>query len=184
MRGEPVNIALVKRDILDSLAADPEYRHAWNFENVYTSLCFQISALREQREWSQSKLGRSAGMAQERISILEDPNAATKPTLNTLLRIADAFDVGLDVKFIPYGTVLDRSTRTNIGELEVPSFEDELPELLRIVAAEIKWADSGQTKRIFKVEDFDWKSAPPDNQVPEYTNTNNSMNYYEPREAA
>jgi transcriptional regulator with XRE-family HTH domain len=132
-----VNIALVRRDLLDSLNADPEYRHAWNLENVYTSVCFQLRALREQREWSQAALGKEAGMAPERISILEDPNSHTKPTLNTLLRIANACDVGLEVRFVPYSVVIDRSTRTSLKELEVPSFNQELPELEKSIAAEI-----------------------------------------------
>jgi len=37
-------------------------------------------------------------MAPERISILEDPNAPTKPTLNTLLPNRNACDVGLEVR--------------------------------------------------------------------------------------
>jgi transcriptional regulator with XRE-family HTH domain len=131
-----VNIVSVKRDLLDSLKTDREYRHAWNLENVYTGVCFQIRALREQRELSQAGLGKSARMAQERMSILEDPNADTKPTLRTLLRIADACDVGLDVRFVPYGTVIDRSTKTNLQTLEVPSFDEELPDLERGIERE------------------------------------------------
>lgn len=126
-----MNIASVKRDLFSSLRADAEYRRAWNVENVYTTVCFQLRALREQRKLSQKAFGKEAKMAQERISILEDPNAETKPTLNTLLRLADAFDVGLDVRFVPYGTVIDRSVKTNLKDLEVASFEDELPELER-----------------------------------------------------
>jgi transcriptional regulator with XRE-family HTH domain len=126
-----VNTDLVKRDLFDSLKADPKYRHAWNLENVYTGVCFHIRALREQRGWSQAELGKAAKMAQERISILEDPNANTKPTLMTLLRIADACDVGLDVRFVSYRTVIDRSTKTDLKAMGVPSFEDELPELER-----------------------------------------------------
>ena len=126
----------VKSQILTSLKADPEYRHAWNLENVYTGVCFQIRALREQRNLSQAELGQRAHMAQERISILEDPNAKTKPTLTTLLRIADAYDVGLDVRFVPYKTVLERSVSTDLKGLEVPSFTEELPELERDIPSE------------------------------------------------
>ena len=70
-------------------------------------------------------------MAQERISILEDPNSETKPTLNTLLRLADAFDVGLDVRFIPFSLVIDRSTRTQFEALQVDSFDDEVDQIER-----------------------------------------------------
>jgi hypothetical protein len=71
---------------------------------------------------SQGEFGKHVNpkMAQERISILEDPNADSKPTLNTLLRLADAADVGLEVRFVPFSTVLSRSvhvirTATNRG---------------------------------------------------------------------
>ena len=126
----------VKRDILNSLK-DQEFRAAFNLENVYTSICFQIRALREQRDKSQKQLGRLADMAQERISILEDPNAETKPTLSTLLRLADALDVGLDVRFVPFSVVLDRSTHTDMTGLEVDSFDDELPALENELEAEL-----------------------------------------------
>lgn len=125
-----MNTDLIKRDLLASLK-DQEYRHAWNLENVYATLCFQIRALREQRGWSQKDLGRAAKMAQERISILEDPNAETKPSLTTLVRLADGLDVGLEVKFVSYGRVIETSTNTDFHSREVPSFEDELPELER-----------------------------------------------------
>ena len=69
-----MSIATTKRDILDSLK-DREFRAAWNLENVYTTICFQLRALREQRELSQGAFGNQVKprMAQERISILEDP---------------------------------------------------------------------------------------------------------------
>ena len=127
-----MSISSTKRSILESLR-DREFRQAFNLENVYTTICFQLRALREQRELSQRELGRAVDppMAQERISILEDPNAETKPTLNTLLRLADSMDVGLEVRFVPFSTVLDRSVRTDFRELRVSSFVDELPELER-----------------------------------------------------
>jgi hypothetical protein len=75
-------------------------------------------------------------MAQERISILEDPNAESKPTLSTLLRLADAADVGLEVRFVPFSTVLSRSVHTDMRGLEVDSFTDELPILEGKIAFE------------------------------------------------
>jgi len=132
-----VSIASTKLDILDSLK-DREFRAAFNLENVYTTICFQLRALREQREMSQGEFGKQVKpiMAQERISILEDPNADSKPTLNTLLRLADAADVGLEVRFVPFSTVLTRSVHTDMSELEVDSFTDELPRLEAQIAFE------------------------------------------------
>jgi transcriptional regulator with XRE-family HTH domain len=117
---------------------DREFRAAFNLENVYTTICFQLRALREQREMSQGEFGKQVKprMAQERISILEDVNADSKPTLNTLLRLADAADVGLDVRFVPFSTVLSRSVHTDMYKLEVDGFDDELPALEKQVAFE------------------------------------------------
>ena len=136
-----MNTALIKHDLLQSLK-DREFREAFQLENVYTNICFQIRALREQRGKSQKQLGRMIKpiMAQERISILEDPNAKTKPTLATLLRIADAFDVGLEVRFIPFSTVLQRSTETDMMGLQVKSFDEELANLEAQLESELRAA--------------------------------------------
>jgi transcriptional regulator with XRE-family HTH domain len=115
---------------------DREFRAAFNVENVYTTICFQLRALREQRGLSQGAFGRNVRMAQERISILEDPNAETKPMLNTLLRLADGLDVGLEVRFVPFSKVLDRATHTDMQELQVDSFDVELPLIEQAVAYE------------------------------------------------
>jgi transcriptional regulator with XRE-family HTH domain len=131
-----LSIASTKRDLLASLK-DREFRAAFNLENVYAAICFQLRALREQREMTQGKLGKAAHMAPERISILEDPNAESKPTLNTLLRLAEALDVGLDVRFVPFSTVLARSVHTDMSELRVESFAAELPSLENQVAFEL-----------------------------------------------
>jgi len=122
-----VSTASVKCDLLESLK-DKEFREAFILESVYASLCFQLRALREQREMSQASLGRKVTppMAQERISILEDPNAETKPTLNTLLRIANALDIGLDVRFISLAKVLDLAVHTDMNELRVNSCADDM----------------------------------------------------------
>lgn len=129
-----MSISSTKRSLLESLK-EQEFRQAFNLENVYTTICFQLRALREQRELSQRGLGQiiDPPMAQERISILEDPNAETKPTLSTLIRLADGLDVGLEVRFVPFSTVLDRSVRTDFKALRVRSFAEELPELERAV---------------------------------------------------
>jgi len=122
-----VNTALIKRDLLEN-CKDAEYREAFVEENVWASVCAQIRALREQRDLSQRDLGRMAkGMAAERVCILENPNAENKPTLRILLRLANALGVGLDVRFVSFRTVLERSVDTDTKKLEVPSFTDELP---------------------------------------------------------
>lgn len=133
-----MSTASVKRDLLEN-CKDAEYRSAFVEESACIGICSQIRVLRENRSLSQKELGHKAGMAQERISILEDPNATTsKPTLATLLRIAVALDVGLDVRFVSFATVLDRSVHTTDKDLDVPSFAVEVASLEKILDLELE----------------------------------------------
>ena len=113
-----------RRDKLINELKDKEYRDAFVSEHIATGLPFQIKALREQREWSQKDLGKKAGMHQERISVLEDPNYA-KFSIATLKKIASAFDVGLVVRFVPFGELAEWELNLSSDSLKVPSFDDE-----------------------------------------------------------
>ena len=69
-----------------------EERDAYVSSTVDVGVAFQIRALREQRNWNQTKLADKAKMQQERISTLENPSHS--PTLSTLKKLASAFSVG------------------------------------------------------------------------------------------
>jgi len=113
-----------RKAIADSLR-DPEYREAFLSEHLRRSLPAQIRRLREHRGWSQEQLGmKCGGKKQEWISRLESPSYG-KFTLGTLLRLANAFDVGLTARFLPFSELLDWYTSRGPNE-QVPSFtEDE-----------------------------------------------------------
>lgn len=98
------------------LLGSKEYRDAYVLEHIKNGVAFQIRTLREDRGWTQGKLGELARKPRNVISRLEDPNYG-KFTLATLLEIASAFDVGLLVKFVP----LSRLTR---------EYDDVSPEAL------------------------------------------------------
>jgi len=103
---------------------DKEYRDAFTSEHIASGIPFQIKALRDQREWSQKELGKKATMLQERISVLEDPNYA-KFNINTLKKIASAFDVGLVVRFVPFSELAEWELNLSSDSLKVPSFNEE-----------------------------------------------------------
>jgi transcriptional regulator with XRE-family HTH domain len=113
-----------RREKLLELLKDKEYRDAFVSEHIDTGLPFQIKALREQREWSQEKLGQEAGMHQERISTLEDPNYA-KFTLKTLKRLASAFDVALMAVFVPFSKLLNWESDLSPEALQAVSFAND-----------------------------------------------------------
>jgi transcriptional regulator with XRE-family HTH domain len=113
-----------KRHRLVTKLQDREYRHLYVAANIRNGVAFQIRALRESRGWTQRDLGERTGMAQERISQLEDPDYG-RVTLKTLLRLADAFDVSLAVRFEPFSSLVDWVTSVSQESLRVPSFADD-----------------------------------------------------------
>lgn len=94
-------------------------------------LAFQIRAMRVARDWSQEELAQRTGMNQNMIYRLENP-AYGRPTLSTLKRVAEAFDVGLVVRFVPFRQMVDWVSSTpfvdnglSTHSLAVPSFGKE-----------------------------------------------------------
>ena len=55
----------------------------------------QIKELRKQRGWSQQKLAEKTGLSFNAITKIEQ-GLAKSPTLNTLVKLSDAFGVSLD----------------------------------------------------------------------------------------
>ena len=70
-------------------------------------------------------LAERARMAQPRISEIETPGER-RLNIETLLRIAAAFDVGLQVRFCPIGELICLSESFDPENFEVQSFEDEI----------------------------------------------------------
>src|SRR5215204_4920633 len=103
--GAPVNTTSARRQQIAASLQDKEYRDAFVAEHIDSGLAFQIRATRESRGWSQQELAQRAGMAQETISRLENPDYG-KYTLTTLKRLAATFDMALVVRFAPFSELL------------------------------------------------------------------------------
>jgi transcriptional regulator with XRE-family HTH domain len=101
-----------------------EYRHAFVADEIGIGIPFQIRALREARGWTQEELGRQAAMAQERISQLESTDYG-RYTLGTLKRLALAFDVGLEVHFVPFSRMVDWAAHLSAEMLSPPSYDED-----------------------------------------------------------
>lgn len=112
---------MTRRDQLIASLADPAYRQAFVEQRVDALLPFQLRALREQRGWTQQQLGERCGKAQAWICKLENPTYA-RFSLQTLKTLAAAFDVALDVRFIPFSDFVDRLSNRRVDDLRVPSF--------------------------------------------------------------
>jgi transcriptional regulator with XRE-family HTH domain len=101
------------------------YRDAYTAEHVKTTTPLQIRTVREQHEWTQGKLAAEAKTTQTAISRTEDPNYGNL-TLNNLLKIAAALDVGLLVKLVPFSRLVKEYEDLSPRSLSTPSFMEEM----------------------------------------------------------
>lgn len=117
----------VKSQLLDNFKSGKEYRHAFVEEKVRTQLAVQIKALREQRDMGRPEFAELMKKAPSWVFRLEDPNQSP-PTISTLLQVAEAFDVDLDISFKSFSSLLTRIERMTPESFSVPSFEEEVRE--------------------------------------------------------
>jgi transcriptional regulator with XRE-family HTH domain len=73
---------------------------------------------------TQKDLGEAIGMAQTWVSMLENPDYG-KMTVATLLRLAEAFDTDLEIKFRPFSRILDTLPEQGPEYFSIPSFAEE-----------------------------------------------------------
>ena len=100
------------------------YRQAYLSEHVRRGIAYQIRALRDQRGWKQGKFAEEMGKPQSVVSRLEDPDYG-KVTVQTLLEIANVFDVALQIRFVPFSTFIRNSRDVSPSSMRVPEFKDD-----------------------------------------------------------
>lgn len=148
----------LRQELIDN-SEDKGYRHAYADENLNISIATQIKVLREQREMRQEDLAREAEMKQPMISRYENVNYSSW-SINTLKRLAWAFDVWLDVRFRSFGELVTTVEGFNRESLQVPKFDEDLffkqvpgaavavaqaaiePKYLDIAALNVKWSEA------------------------------------------
>lgn len=96
-------------------------REAFVEQSVSASIANQITALREQRGWTRAEFARRASKPQSVVTRLEDPSYG-RLNLQTLIEVANVFDVALQVRFLSFGEAVDSQTRMTA---RVPSYADE-----------------------------------------------------------
>jgi transcriptional regulator with XRE-family HTH domain len=101
------------------------YRQAYLAEHVRRGISYQIRALRGQRKWNQGEFSKRLGKPQSVVSRLEDPNYG-KVTIQTLLEIADIFDVALQVRFVTYSSFIQQTRDISVASLQVAQFNEDL----------------------------------------------------------
>ena len=104
---------------------DAEYRKAFVASQINIGIPFQIRAMLKNRPgWTQETIAQRAQMLQPRISGLMTPGK-TRPNIETLRRIAEAFDCGLLVRFAAFSELAKWSEEFDPESFSVPSFDDD-----------------------------------------------------------
>lgn len=109
---------------INRLKAGKVEREAFVVSEIRVSIPFQVRALRAQRGWDQKTLAEKSGMAQPRISAIEKIGGANL-NLETLKRLAAAFDIGLVVKFAPFSELVAWSDNFSPDNFAVASFDED-----------------------------------------------------------
>lgn len=100
------------------------FRHAYISDHIRIGIATQIRLLRNKENLTQAGLAKIIGTKQAVISRLEDPDSGSA-NLNTLLKIAKAFDVSLIAKFVSFGKFLEESKNISPVDLTATNFITE-----------------------------------------------------------
>lgn len=111
----------IRKNLFARLSKSRPFRRAYVREQIKQGIPAQIRAMREARGMKQADLAEALGKAQSNVARIEDPRYG-KFTLQTLLEIADAFDVWLSVEFVSFAEGLRRTERAGYAALSAPSF--------------------------------------------------------------
>jgi transcriptional regulator with XRE-family HTH domain len=119
-----------KRNLWIELS-DQEYRHGFVEAQAKDTIAFQLRAMRKERNWEQRDVATQMGLDpkfQSMISRYENPDYG-KFSLATLLKLAEAFDVGLAVRFVPFSELIDWDDRFSRDKAAPKTFLDEFSNL-------------------------------------------------------
>jgi transcriptional regulator with XRE-family HTH domain len=108
---------------VDAQMDDPEFRHSYAASFMNSCIAAQIKIIREKRRWTQAQLAERIGTKQAGISRLENVNYDAWK-VETLARLARAFDVRLRISFEEFDSLFDEIHNYGREALERESFEE------------------------------------------------------------
>ncbi len=106
-----------KSELISKLKRAKKSRDAYTRALLNVLISAQIKGLRFKRKLTQKGLADLADMKQSRISTMERPGA-TKFNIETLIRLASAFRVGLKVEFVSFSEMLKWENGFNQAEFD------------------------------------------------------------------
>lgn len=107
-----------------------ELRHELMATYLNVTIALQIKAMREAKGWTQTELAQKIGCHPSQISGWEEVRWKNWPNITTLLKIAAAFDVALELKFRSWSSLIDEFMGgVSATEFSPLSFEEEFEKL-------------------------------------------------------
>jgi DNA-binding XRE family transcriptional regulator len=87
------------KDYLKEQSKNPKFKKAFDEEEIYASLAFQVAKIREEERMTQKELAQKLHTTQQTVSRLEDIHNRSY-SLKTLINLARALDRRLKVEFV------------------------------------------------------------------------------------
>jgi transcriptional regulator with XRE-family HTH domain len=138
----PEERVTVRRELLTQLQRGRHARAGMVAANLSEGIAFQIRATRDAQGITQAALAEATGMSQNNISRLENPEYG-KHTVSSLKRIADALDVALVVRLVPFSQYIDwlsgrpyLDRGISVTALAVPEYAKDLGLKLRTIVVD------------------------------------------------
>ena len=97
-----------------------EYREGYAESQIDVDIPHRLEALRRARGWALEDLAERSKVPLERLEAIE--SFETRPSVEDLLALAAAFDVGLMVKFAPFSELVQHEEDFDPSTYDVVSF--------------------------------------------------------------
>ena len=128
------------------LFKDKEYRRGFSRAHVGGFLAAQIYSMRIRLGWNQTTLGEKVGATQPQVSGWE--STCENVNLTTLHRLAEAFDVALIVKLVPFSE-LAREAVVSVPDRNIPSFDGDSPHAAQILRKPLSFTAASYQRTAF-----------------------------------
>jgi len=112
-----------RSQLINKLKNSFSSRVAYTRATTSINVASQIKALRRRRKMTQEELSKLVSTGQPRISAMERPGELL--TVDTLVKLASAFGVGLMVKFVPFSEMLNWENSYRQDSFDATSIEKD-----------------------------------------------------------
>jgi transcriptional regulator with XRE-family HTH domain len=116
-----------------------EFRQAYVSEGLVLYLAAQIKKLRKNKGWSRKHLASLVPLSSQQITDIENlEDGVGYLTIDTLLSLADVFDIALDIRFVSFSTLVEQWDGTVFQNPPPINFHSDLPRLETLASLQKK----------------------------------------------